>query len=104
MAQCRECKFCKSSKSNLWEKIRFTQRTGSTPDGTSWFKDMEGNSIADFFATSTFSQYTVVPEIAWAKINKSAPLDKVCLLGCGITENIFIIKFYCIISYALNVF
>ena len=62
-----------------------TQGKGLMPDGTSRFKDMDGNSISHFMGTSTFSQYTVLPEISLAKINKSAPLDKVCLLGCGIT-------------------
>ena len=83
--QCRECKFCKTTKSNLWQKIRITQGKGLMPDGTSRFKDMDGNQISHFMGTSTFSQYTVLPEISLAKINKSAPLDKVCLLGCGIT-------------------
>lgn len=83
--QCRECKFCKSTKSNLCGKIRSTQGKGVMPDGTPRFTDMDGNPIVHFMGTSTFSQYTVLPEISLAKINKNAPMDKVCLLGCGIT-------------------
>lgn len=83
--QCRECKFCKSSRSNLCQKIRITQGKGVMPDGTPRFKDKDGNNLFHFMGTSTFSQYTVLPEISVAKINKEAPLDKVCLLGCGIT-------------------
>ncbi|KAL5506857.1 hypothetical protein EMCRGX_G008607 [Ephydatia muelleri] len=81
--QCRECKFCKSPKTNLCQKIRVTQGKGLMPDGTSRFT-CKGQSIFHFMGTSTFSEYTVVPEISIAKINSAAPLDKVCLLGCGI--------------------
>jgi len=84
-AQCKECKFCKSKKTNLWSKVRATQGKGLMPDGTPRFQDMDGNNIYHFMGTSTFSQYTVLPEVSVAKINKDAPLDKVCLLGCGIT-------------------
>ena len=84
-AQCRECKFCKSTKSNLCSKVRETQGKGVMPDGSSRFKDKDGNVLYHFMGTSTFSQYTVLPEVSLAKINKEAPLDKVCLLGCGIT-------------------
>jgi S-(hydroxymethyl)glutathione dehydrogenase/alcohol dehydrogenase len=86
-AECRECKFCKSGKTNLCQAIRVTQGQGYMPDGTSRFS-VGGKPIFHYMGTSTFSQYTVVPEIALAKINPAAPLDKVCLLGCGITTGI----------------
>lgn len=85
--ECGECKFCKSGKTNLCQAIRATQGRGLMPDGTSRFS-YKGKPIYHFMGTSTFSQYTVLPEIALAKINKEAPLDKVCLLGCGITTGI----------------
>lgn len=90
--QCRECKFCKSSKSNLCQKVRITQGKGVMPDGTPRFKDKDGNNLYHFMGTSTFSQYTVLPEISLAKIDKDAPMDKVCLLGCGITTGYGAIK------------
>jgi S-(hydroxymethyl)glutathione dehydrogenase/alcohol dehydrogenase len=82
--ECRECKFCTSGKTNLCSKIRVTQGKGLMPDGTSRFT-CKGQSIFHYMGTSTFSEYTVMPEIAVAKISKEAALDKVCLLGCGIT-------------------
>lgn len=85
--ECGECKFCKSGKTNLCQAIRVTQGQGVMPDGTSRFS-INGKPILHFMGTSTFSEYTVLPEIAVAKINKAAPLDKVCLLGCGITTGI----------------
>jgi S-(hydroxymethyl)glutathione dehydrogenase/alcohol dehydrogenase len=85
--ECRECDFCKSGKTNLCQAIRITQGQGVMPDGTSRFSH-NGKKIHHYMGTSTFSEYTVVPEIAVAKINKKAPLDKVCLLGCGITTGI----------------
>jgi len=85
--ECGECKFCKSGKTNLCQKIRVTQGKGVMPDGTSRFS-LNGKSILHFMGTSTFSEYTVLPEISLAKIGKSAPLEKVCLLGCGITTGI----------------
>ncbi len=85
--ECRECDFCKSGKTNLCQAIRVTQGQGIMPDGTSRFSQ-NGKMIHHYMGTSTFSEYTVVPEIAVAKINKDAPLDKVCLLGCGITTGI----------------
>lgn len=85
--ECGQCKFCLSGKTNLCQAIRTTQGQGLMPDGTSRFS-INGQSIFHFMGTSTFSEYTVMPEIAVAKINKSAPLDKVCLLGCGITTGI----------------
>jgi len=85
--ECRECEFCKSGKTNLCQAIRVTQGQGVMPDGTSRFSK-DGKMIHHYMGTSTFSEYTVVPEIAVAKINKDAPLDKVCLLGCGITTGV----------------
>ena len=85
--ECGECKFCRSGKTNLCQAIRTTQGKGLMPDGTSRFS-LNGKPIHHYMGTSTFSEYTVLPEIAVAKINKAAPLDKVCLLGCGITTGI----------------
>jgi S-(hydroxymethyl)glutathione dehydrogenase/alcohol dehydrogenase len=85
--ECGECKFCKSGKTNLCQKIRVTQGKGLMPDGTSRFSS-KGKQVLHFMGTSTFSEYTVLPEISLAKISKSAPLEKVCLLGCGITTGI----------------
>jgi S-(hydroxymethyl)glutathione dehydrogenase / alcohol dehydrogenase len=85
--ECRECKFCQSGRTNLCVAIRATQGKGVMPDGTSRFSK-NGKQILHFMGTSTFSEYTVLPEIALAKISKKAPLEKVCLLGCGITTGI----------------
>ncbi|MGF7176021.1 S-(hydroxymethyl)glutathione dehydrogenase/class III alcohol dehydrogenase [Azospirillum doebereinerae] len=82
--ECGKCKFCLSGKTNLCQAIRATQGKGLMPDGTSRFS-IKGKQIAHYMGTSTFSEYTVLPEIALAKIDKSAPLEKVCLLGCGVT-------------------
>lgn len=85
--ECGECKFCKSGKTNLCVRIRATQGKGVMPDGTSRFSK-NGIKIHHYMGCSTFAEYTVVPEIALAKINPNAPLDKVCLLGCGVTTGI----------------
>jgi len=85
--ECRECEFCASGKTNLCQKIRVTQGQGAMPDGTSRFS-VNGKDLLHFMGTSTFSEYTVLPEIAVAKIAQEAPLEKVCLLGCGITTGI----------------
>ena len=82
--ECGECKFCKSGKTNLCQKIRETQGKGLMPDGTSRFS-INGEPIYHYMGTSTFSEYTVLPEISLAKVNKEAPLEEVCLLGCGVT-------------------
>lgn len=82
--ECGECKFCQSGKTNLCQAIRTTQGQGLMPDGTSRFS-INGQPIFHYMGTSTFAEHTVVPEIALAKIPKSAPLEKVCLLGCGVT-------------------
>ncbi|KAJ7591367.1 chaperonin 10-like protein [Mycena floridula] len=83
-AECRECKFCKSGKTNLCGKVRATQGQGLMPDNTSRFT-VDGKPIHHFMGTSTFSQYTVVADVSVVAVNKKAPLEKVCLLGCGIT-------------------
>jgi len=85
--ECGTCDFCTSGKTNLCQAIRVTQGQGFMPDGSSRFS-MAGKSIRHYMGTSTFAEYTVVPEIAVAKVNPAAPLDKVCLLGCGITTGI----------------
>ncbi|MGH7852941.1 MAG: S-(hydroxymethyl)glutathione dehydrogenase/class III alcohol dehydrogenase, partial [Candidatus Binatia bacterium] len=85
--ECGKCKFCRSGRTNLCGAIRLTQGKGVMPDGTSRFSQ-NGKTILHYMGTSTFSEYTVLPEIAVAKINPAAPLDKVCLLGCGITTGI----------------
>jgi S-(hydroxymethyl)glutathione dehydrogenase/alcohol dehydrogenase len=85
--ECGECKFCRSGKTNLCQKIRITQGKGLMPDGTSRFS-LNGKPLLHYMGTSTFSEYTVLPEISLARIDKAAPLEKVCLLGCGITTGI----------------
>ena len=86
-AECGECKFCKSGKTNLCQAVRATQGKGLMPDGTTRFS-YQGKPIYHYMGTSTFSEYTVVPEIALARVNPDAPLEKVCLLGCGVTTGI----------------
>lgn len=85
--ECGQCNFCKSEKTNLCQAVRATQGKGLMPDGTSRFSH-KGKTLHHYMGTSTFSEYTVVPEISVAKVNKEAPLDKVCLLGCGITTGV----------------
>jgi len=81
--QCKNCKFCKSPKTNLCQKVRATQGKGLMPDGTIRFR-CKGQPVYHYMGCSTFSQYSVVADISLCKIDKNAPLDKVCLLGCGI--------------------
>ncbi len=83
-AECGECKFCTSGKTNLCQAVRETQGKGLMPDGTSRFSK-DGEPIYHYMGCSTFAEYTVLPEISLAKVNKSAPLEEVCLLGCGVT-------------------
>ncbi|WP_218418209.1 S-(hydroxymethyl)glutathione dehydrogenase/class III alcohol dehydrogenase [Alteromonas lipotrueae] len=83
-AECGECKFCTSGKTNLCQAVRESQGKGLMPDGTSRFSK-DGEPIYHYMGCSTFSEYTVLPEISLAKVNKSAPLEEVCLLGCGVT-------------------
>ncbi|WBU41570.1 MULTISPECIES: S-(hydroxymethyl)glutathione dehydrogenase/class III alcohol dehydrogenase [Marinobacter] len=86
-AECGECKFCTSGKTNLCGAVRATQGKGVMPDGTSRFS-YNGQPLYHYMGCSTFSEYTVLPEISLAKIPKEAPLEKVCLLGCGVTTGI----------------
>ena len=86
-AECRECKFCLSGKTNLCQKVRATQGKGVMPDGSSRFS-YEGKPLYHYMGCSTFSEYTVVNEISLAKINPAAPHEKVCLLGCCVTTGL----------------
>jgi len=85
--ECRQCKYCLSRKTNLCQAIRATQGKGVMPSGTSRFS-LNGEMIHHYMGTSTFANYTVLPEIAVAKIRSDAPFDKVCYIGCGVTTGI----------------
>jgi S-(hydroxymethyl)glutathione dehydrogenase/alcohol dehydrogenase len=85
--ECRECDYCTSGKTNLCQAVRETQGQGLMPDGSSRFS-IDGEKIFHYMGTSTFSNYTVVPEIALAKIRSDAPFEKVCYIGCGVTTGI----------------
>ncbi len=85
--ECRECEFCLNPKTNLCQKIRATQGQGLMPDGTSRFS-LDGKKLFHYMGTSTFANYTVLPEIAVAKVRKDAPFDKICYIGCGVTTGI----------------
>ncbi|MGM0585391.1 MAG: S-(hydroxymethyl)glutathione dehydrogenase/class III alcohol dehydrogenase [Pseudomonadota bacterium] len=86
--ECRECPSCLSRKTNLCTAIRATQGQGMMPDGTSRFTTADGEFIHHYMGTSTFSNFTVMPEIAAAKIREDAPFDKVCYIGCGVTTGV----------------
>ena len=86
-AECRTCKYCTSGKTNLCQSVRETQGKGLMPDGTTRFS-YKGEPIYHYMGTSTFSEYTVVAEVSLAKVPKDAPLEKICLLGCGVTTGI----------------
>src|SRR5690606_6683577 len=86
--ECRACEFCLSGRTNLCQAIRATQGQGLMPDGTSRFSDAGGERLHHYMGTSTFAQYTVLPEIAVAKIREDAPFEAACLLGCGVTTGI----------------
>lgn len=85
--ECRQCEYCLSRKTNLCQAIRTTQGRGLMPDGTSRFSQ-DGTMLHHYMGTSTFANYTVLPEIAIAKIREDAPFDKVCYIGCGVTTGI----------------
>lgn len=85
--ECRQCDYCTSGRTNLCQAIRETQGRGVMPDGTSRFS-LGGETLFHYMGTSTFSNFTVLPEIALAKIRKDAPFDKVCYIGCGVTTGI----------------
>jgi S-(hydroxymethyl)glutathione dehydrogenase/alcohol dehydrogenase len=100
--ECRECKFCLSQKTNLCQAIRSTQGKGIMPDGTSRFS-LNGEKLHHFMGTSTFANYTVLPEIAVAKIRDDAPFDKVCYIGCGVTTGIGAVLFTAKVEAGANV-
>ena len=85
--ECRECEYCVSEKTNLCQAIRVTQGQGKMPDGSSRFS-VGGEELLHYMGTSTFSNYTVVPEIAVAKVREDAPFDKICYIGCGVTTGL----------------
>ena len=86
--ECRECDYCLNPKTNLCQSIRATQGQGVMPDGTSRFSMLDGTPILHYMGCSTFSNHTVLPEIALAKVRKDAPFDKICYIGCGVTTGI----------------
>jgi S-(hydroxymethyl)glutathione dehydrogenase / alcohol dehydrogenase len=100
--ECRQCKFCLSRKTNLCQAIRSTQGRGLMPDGTSRFS-MSGKPILHYMGTSTFSNHTVVPAIALAKIRSDAPFDKVCYIGCGVTTGVGAVLFTAKVEAGANV-
>src|SRR6478609_9251030 len=100
--ECRQCKFCLSRKTNLCQAIRGTQGKGVMPDGTSRFS-LDGQPLFHYMGTSTFSNYTVAPEIAMAKIRSDAPFDKVCYIGCGVTTGIGAVLFTAKVEAGANV-
>ena len=90
--ECRECEYCLHPKTNLCQAIRTTQGKGLMPDGSSRFS-INGKEILHYMGTSTFSNFTVVPEIALAKVNTKAPFDKICYIGCGVTTGVGAVVF-----------
>ena len=100
--ECRECKFCLSTKTNLCQAIRSTQGQGLMPDGTTRFS-LNGEPIMHYMGTSTFANYIVVPEIALAKIRSDAPFDKVCYIGCGVTTGVGAVLFTAKVEAGANV-
>ena len=90
--ECRECDYCLHPKTNLCQKIRSTQGKGLMPDGTSRFS-LNGKPILHYMGCSTFSNFTVLPEIAVAKVRKDAPFDKICYIGCGVTTGVGAVVF-----------
>ena len=90
--ECRVCNFCLNPKTNLCQSIRVTQGRGLMPDGTSRFS-LDGQEILHYMGCSTFSNYTVLPEIAVAKVRQDAPFDKICYIGCGVTTGIGAVAF-----------
>ena len=86
--ECRQCPSCLSRKTNLCTAIRATQGQGLMPDGTSRFSTLDGEPILHYMGCSTFSNYTVLPEIALAKVREDAPFDKMCYIGCGVTTGV----------------
>ena len=100
--ECRECDFCLNPKTNLCQKIRATQGQGLMPDGTSRFS-LNGKKLFHYMGTSTFANYTVLPEIAVAKVREDAPFDKICYIGCGVTTGIGAVIFTAKVEPGANV-
>ncbi|MDX5365097.1 MAG: S-(hydroxymethyl)glutathione dehydrogenase/class III alcohol dehydrogenase [Alphaproteobacteria bacterium] len=100
--ECRECKSCTSHKTNLCTSIRATQGKGVMPDGTSRFS-YKGKPVLHYMGCSTFANYTVLPEIALAKVRKDAPFDKICYIGCGVTTGIGAVIFTAGVEAGANV-
>lgn len=100
--ECRQCKFCLSRKTNLCQAIRATQGKGLMPDGTSRFS-LNGQPLFHYMGTSTFANYTVLPEIALAKIRSDAPFEQVCYIGCGVTTGIGAVLFTAKVEAGANV-
>jgi S-(hydroxymethyl)glutathione dehydrogenase / alcohol dehydrogenase len=100
--ECRECKSCLSRKTNLCTAIRATQGKGLMPDGTSRFS-LEGKPLQHYMGTSTFSNFTVLPEIALAKVREDAPFDKICYIGCGVTTGVGAVLFTAKVEAGANV-
>ncbi|MGF1497856.1 MAG: alcohol dehydrogenase catalytic domain-containing protein, partial [Elainellaceae cyanobacterium] len=100
--ECRQCKFCLSQKTNLCQAIRATQGKGLMPDGTSRFS-FDGKPLYHYMGTSTFANYTVLPEIALAKIREDAPFEKVCYIGCGVTTGVGAVLFTAKVEAGANV-
>ncbi len=91
-AECRECEYCLHPKTNLCQKVRETQGAGVMPDGTSRFS-LDGKPVLHYMGCSTFSNFTVLPEISLAKVNQDAPFDKICYIGCGVTTGVGAVVF-----------
>ena len=100
--ECRECEFCLNPKTNLCQKIRATQGQGLMPDGTTRFS-LRGKKLFHYMGTSTFANYTVLPEIAVAKVREDAPFDKICYVGCGVTTGIGAVIFTAKVEPGANV-
>ncbi len=90
--ECRECEYCLNPKTNLCQSIRSTQGQGLMPDGTSRFS-LDGKPVLHYMGCSTFSNYTVLPEISVAKVREDAPFDKICYIGCGVTTGVGAVAF-----------
>ncbi|MCH7711861.1 MAG: S-(hydroxymethyl)glutathione dehydrogenase/class III alcohol dehydrogenase [Proteobacteria bacterium] len=100
--ECRQCEFCLNPKTNLCQAIRATQGKGVMPDGTSRFSH-GGGTILHYMGCSTFSNFTVLPEIAVAKVRKDAPFDKICTIGCGVTTGLGAVLFEAKVEQGANV-
>ena len=100
--ECRECDYCLSRKTNLCQKIRITQGRGQMPDGTSRFS-LNGKPVLHYMGCSTFSNFTVLPEISLAKVRKDAPFETICYIGCGVTTGIGAVIFTAKVEPGANV-